>query len=850
MNLQMTLAARYLGGRKLRTALTTLAVIFGVLLVFGMNTILPAMVTALQANIQGMQGNVDFTITNISGGSFSTDVAARLQGLDGVRAASASLQRTVNLPADFADGNPARPDTLTAVNLIGITPEAARSIRAYAILHGRFLEASDSASAVISQTLADALSVNLGDTFRLPSAEGTTRLTVVGLLPGRMLPGNEEVLVNLPQAQKMVAEPGKVNIIELNVETFAGKARRAEIERTIQAALGDHYQVGTLMTGDEFFASMQLAQIMFSLFGVLAEFMGGFIIFNTFRTVISERRRDIGMLRALGATRRTVVGIILAEGLIQGLIGSVVGMLLGYLLAAGVLQLAQGPLSQFVNLKLGAPVVSPLLVGISLLLGVGVTVFAGLLPALNASKITPLEALRPSLAEVEYKRQTGKGFVAGVVLLILATAAILSERYALIIPGGILFLVGLVLVTPALVRPFAALFGRFIAWMYTRQGIGGLAQSNLTRAPSRVAVTASASMLGLAVIVAAGGLVTSMSGSIFDMLRQSLGSDYLLMPPSLGIWGSDVGANAGFAGQLRDIRGVDEVSTFRYASSMANGQAVSLLGIDPVAFPQVSGLHFMEGGPSVYNQIASGRALIANGAFMLATGARVGDTVELVTSEGEAPYRIAAVATDLLNAKMTTAFISQANLQADFGSSEDVFIQINLEKDADRQAVGAQIKKLAADYPQFKLIMGAEYFQAIKTMGGAAFSGIYILFAILAFPSLIAMLNTLTIGVIERTREIGMIRAVGGTRKQVRNMVVAEALLLAVIGTAFGIMGGVYLGYAFVSGIKIMFPMGYFFPWTGILAAVVVGLLFGALAALVPARQAAQLDIVEALRYE
>ncbi|RPI92076.1 MAG: FtsX-like permease family protein, partial [Chloroflexi bacterium] len=153
-------------------------------------------------------------------------------------------------------------------------------------------------------------------------------------------------------------------------------------------------------------------------------------------------------------------------------------------------------------------------------------------------------------------------------------------------------------------------------------------------------------------------------------------------------------------------------------------------------------------------------------------------------------------------------------------------------------------------YPQFKVVSGADYYASMQAMGGAAFSGIYILFAVLAFPSLIAMVNTLTIGVLERTREIGMIRAVGGTRKQIRSIVVVEALLLAAIGAAFGILGGLYLGYVFVSGIKIIFPMGYFFPLSGILAAAVIGLLFGALAAIIPARQAARLEIVQALRYE
>jgi len=132
----------------------------------------------------------------------------------------------------------------------------------------------------------------------------------------------------------------------------------------------------------------------------------------------------------------------------------------------------------------------------------------------------------------------------------------------------------------------------------------------------------------------------------------------------------------------------------------------------------------------------------------------------------------------------------------------------------------------------------------------AVFIGMYFILAFLAFPSLIAMVNTLTINVLERTREIGMIRAVGGTRKQVRRMVVAEALLLASVGTAFGILSGMYLGYVIVKALGVLFPMAKSFPLTGVLAGIVIGLLFGVLAAVIPAWQAARLLVVEALRYE
>jgi putative ABC transport system permease protein len=850
MNLQLTLAARYLAGRKLRTALTTLAIIFGVMLIFGMNAVLPTMIAAMQANVQGVEGEVDFTITSITGDAFPAQAASHLAEIEGVRAVASSFERTINLPADFVDNDPARPDRILAINLVGVTPEEARTVRAYPIVEGRYLSDSDSASAVIAQTLADAFSVKAGDSIRLPSISGLTELTVVGLLPASIGSENEIVLVTLSQAQKMTGETGKVNIIKVNGEAFANKTRRAEIQRDIEAAMGKNYKVGTLITGDEMFATMEMARIALSVFGALALFMGGFIIFNTFRTVVTERRRDIGMLRALGATRRTIVGAILTEGFLQGLLGSALGVFCGYLVAVGVLKFAQGPVSAFVNVKLGMPVIEPGLVILSILLGVGVTVLAGLLPAWNASKVTPLEALRPTVAEVEFKRQTGRSFWLGMAIMAVTALFILSGQSMLILPGGILFLVGLVLVAPGLIRPFASLFGKVVALATARQGIGGLAQSNLTRQPSRAAVTASTSLLALAVIVAAGGIVSSMKGTIQDMVQDSLGSDYVFVPPSVGLWGSNVGASPQLAEDLRAVPGVEVVSTLRYAPSQVKGQLVSVLGIQPDDFQKVSGLVFMEGSRAAYQDIASERALIANSVFMIGTGMRIGDSVELLTPDGQVPYRIAAVATDLLNAKINTVYISQANLQKDFGSAEDVFIQADLLAGADREVAGAQIKALGEDYPQFKVISGADYFRTLVAQFEAAFSAIYLLFAILAFPSLIAMLNTLTINVIERTREIGLIRAVGGTRRQIRNMVVAESLLLAAIGATFGIVGGLYLGYVLVTAIEVIFPMGYSFPVSGIVAAIVIGLLFGVVAAVIPARQAARLEIIQALRYE
>ncbi|HNH27306.1 MAG TPA: ABC transporter permease, partial [Anaerolineales bacterium] len=301
MKFQITLAARYLSGRKLRTFLTTLAVVFGVLVIFGMNIIMPTMLSALQVNVQSAEGKVDYTVTHISGEPFSETVAENLAAVDGVRVYAASLNRTINIPADFFDKDTSKLDTITAISLVGINPEAERSLRAFSLVDGRYLQADDSNSALVSRTFADSLHLEVGDTFLLPSADGTTELTVVGILPAQLTSGNETIWVNLPVAQTIMNALGKVNTISINTETTAMEERRAEVQTNIETTLGDQYHVGSLLSGTEMFASLELAQTMFNVFGVLALFMGGFIIFNTFRTIIAERRRDIGLLRALGA---------------------------------------------------------------------------------------------------------------------------------------------------------------------------------------------------------------------------------------------------------------------------------------------------------------------------------------------------------------------------------------------------------------------------------------------------------------------------------------------------------------------------------------------------------------------
>ncbi len=843
--LQISLAARYLSGRKLRTFLTTLAIMLGTLLIFAMNLVLPSMVKAFESNMLAASGQVDITITHESGEAFSERVLNKVRTIAGVRAITGSLSRTVNIPDDFF-GNA----QVTALTLTGIDPRSAQTLRNYPVKEGRFLRSKDDLVAVITTSLADSLQLRLGDELPLPTTEGVVALEIVGLLPERALPGNEEVLISLYEAGKLLDLPDRINTIDINLDTMDSTQREA-IQSQIEAALGDDYTIGALSSGSEIIGSIQMGQMIFSLFGFLALLMGGFIIFNTFRTIVAERRHDIGMLRAVGASRRTIIGVILTEGFIQGLIGSLVGISLGYLLGSGLIMAMSPMLEGFMHIQIKAPVVQPGLVITTIVLGVGVTLAAGLLPAFSAGRVTPLEALRPSIGE-SVQRATLIGTIIGVILIVLAVLGLISGDIGLTALGSFMFLAGLVLVGPALVKPIASVFSAIVAIVFARDGTGTLAEGNVTRQPTRAAITASATMIGLAIIVAMGGLIWSISGGFLDILQRSLGSDYLIMPPSVGVWSSNVGARSDLAEELRRVPGVEYVSSLRYAATSTNGKPLSLLAIDPAVYPKIASLSFQDGDAgTAYATLAGERAIIANGILASQAGLKVGNMVNLSTPTGVKPYRLVAIAGDYLNAKILTAYISQDNLKTDFRKDEDVFIQMNLSPGADAALVEPRLKAILEDYPQFKMISGKNYFEENRTLFNAAFSFYFVLLGLLALPSLIALLNTLAIGVIERTREIGMLRAIGATRKQVRRIVVAEALLLATLGTAFGLLAGLYLGYVFVLGLSVGgFPVEYVFPYYGILAAIAVGLIFAVLAAMLPARQAARMDIIRALRYE
>lgn len=827
---QMILMAwQYLKGRKLRTTLTTLAIVFGVALIFAMNLVLPGAEKAFQQSMDAETEGIDLNIVSPTGETFAPESPAdTLLQTEGVEAVTGVLRRRIILPKTQQF------DDITQIELVGVDLATVSRVRTYTLSDGRFLE--NSGEAVVAPDIAQS-----GETITVVATTGLKTYTVVGVLKeGGFTP---RVLISLPDAQKALDQPGLVNLLEV---AFKPEVDQDRLTAQIKKTLGDRYLYNT--TSNDEFAAMEVAYMIFSLFGVVALFLGGFLIFNTFRTVVLERRRDLAMLRAIGATRRQVVQMIMIESLLQGLIGSLIGLIVGYLMAAGMISLMSVVQQQFMSQLDIRVMITPGAFVLPVGLGMLCTLVAGYWPARRAGRTSPLEALRPA-SGVDVQRAARWGLIVGLGLMAFSLLLVLGSTRTTT-AGAVLFLVGTVIAGPGLVVPAARLFNPLLTLWFAREG--DLARSNMVRQPGRAAITASTLMIGLATFILVAAVVTGFNGLIDDLIDGNFASDIMILPTTLGTYSSIVGADEQVVGELRQLPEIDQIGELRHAAGTHNGQRLEVYGIEPQVYSQVSPLLFTKGdAEQAYAALPQGRNAILNPVAALLLGVDVGDTFELSTLEGKQSYHVAGIANDLLNFKLATIFISQANLKTDFNKTETIMMMINIRAGADPKAVSEQIKQVIQNYPQFTIEITSEYRATMEDLMAAGMSAFYFLGVLILIPAALGLLNTLTINVLERTREIGIVRAVGGSRGQVQRIVVAEALLLCLFGAAVGVLAGVVLSYGFTMAFSLVgWELDYVFPVMGIIAAIVIAIMLALFSSILPARNAARLDIIRALQYE
>jgi len=559
-------------------------------------------------------------------------------------------------------------------------------------------------------------------------------------------------------------------------------------------------------------------------------FVGAFTIFNTFSIIVGQRTRELALLRIVGANRRQVFRSVLGEAAITGLVSSVIGLGLGVLAALGLEALLRG---FGITLPPGSLVFEPRTAIVGLLVGVGVTVVAALGPARSAVRIPPVAALddRRSGPTASLRRRFIGGTALGLVGVILLAIGLAKPAIALVGIGAVCIFLGTATLAPAIARPLSSVIGRPLARVLGEPG--KLGRENSMRSPRRTAQTASALMVGLALVAAMSVFGASVSRSATSSADQAISADLIVSATGSGELSNSA---ASLASAVPGVTASSDVyqGQFEFQNALSQLTAVSTNNLaDTVILRMTSG----------------SSAALAHGELLIdSTTAQnkhlvVGDTVPTrFALTGPAALRIGGIFQT--NALIGSYLVSSAFFLSHYTPQPPgaLLLRTNGSSGVDNAVTNA-----LAPFPNLQVQTRAQFEQAQVSAVNQVLGLVYALLALAVLIALIGIVNTLMLSVFERTREIGLLRAVGMRRRQVRTMIRSEAVILAIFGAIIGIVIGTGMGIALVSSLKNQGITDIVVPYSSLVIFLILAALLGLIAASWPARRAAKLDVLAAI---
>ncbi len=583
-------------------------------------------------------------------------------------------------------------------------------------------------------------------------------------------------------------------------------------------------------------------------FAGVALFVGAFVIFNTLSITVAQRTREFATLRTIGASRRQVLVSVILEALVIGLVASIVGLFSGLGLAVGLNKL-------FEALNLDLPqtdtVFATRTIVVSLLVGTLVTVAAGLFPAVRATKVPPIAAVREGAELPRGRLSRLSPFIAAamVVLAVLALSygtlgddVALGNRFLLLGVGVLALFVGVAMLSSRLVRPLVKVVG--IPARRLGGAAGKLAEGNALRNPGRTASTAAALMIGIALVTFVAVLAQGLRVSNRDAIERQIQSD-LIVTSQDGY--SEFPAAAGTA--VEDAGFAEAVSHVRQDLAEISEKAGNVTGLDDHV-GDVYGFRWTEGS----DELLRG-GLGDDGALLPSNVAEdrdlaVGDTITVRSTDDRTKQFVVRGIYEgsPFYPLLGSASISSAAFDELYQRPRNRFTLVNVAGDPDA-AAKAELEAAVADFPDTRIFTRDEWIEKEDEEIGQFLTLLYVLLALSVIISLFGMVNTLALAVFERTRELGMLRAVGMTRRQVRRMVRHESVITALIGTALGLPLGIFIALLVTQALG-QYDLQFAIPGGSLIVFVIVAVFAGLLAAILPARRAARLRVLEALQYE
>ncbi len=847
-------ALKGLAGRKLRAVLTALAIILGVAMISG-----------------------TYVLTDTIDKAFSNIFTSVYAGTDAVISGKEAFQTDFGTPPPFPES------LLTDVRALPDVEAAAGGINDFAQLTNRDgdvistggaptlafgldatqdpfnpleLTAGDWATGpgeiVIDASTASKEGYAVGDRIGVVTKGPVAEFTVTGIAEfagQESLGGATFAVFSLGEAQKLFGKEGELDGIQISAKDGVSPQQLVD---QIQPILprGTKVQTGVQETQDatsdiEEFTSF--IRYFLLAFGFIALFVGAFVIFNTLSITVAQRVREFATLRTIGASRRQILLSVVLEALVIGILASVVGLFLGLGLAKALnaIFVAAG-----IDLPTAGLVFAPRTIVVSLLAGVLITVVAGLLPAIRATRVPPIAAVREGATLPKSRFSRFAPYVSlvvvaiGVALLVYGTLVDnigIGQRLGAIGVGVLALFIGVAGVSSRLVRPLA----RVLGWPASRIGgaAGRLARENSMRNPGRTASTAAALMIGLALITFVAVIASGLKSSVGDAIDRQVNAAYVVVSDD-NFSPFDPAPDEALAA----VPGTEVVGV-RGDRAEAFGGEENVTGVDPATIASVYDFDWVDGSNASLASLGEDGAVVEKG-FADDNDLAVGDDFRLTTPAGE-NFRVEVKAVyeappfwQMLGA----VSIPTATFDAAFRDPRNLYTFVNTEGGASPEAQAA-LESALVDYPGVKLDTKDGFSETQQNSINVLLNLLYVLLALSVIVSLFGIVNTLVLSVFERTRELGMLRAVGMTRRQVRRMIRHESVITALIGAVLGIVLGIFLA-ALVTQALSSEGLVFSVPVVSLIVFVVIAVVAGMFAAIFPARRAARLNVLQALQYE
>ncbi|MFD6262403.1 ABC transporter permease [Micromonospora chalcea] len=838
--------------RKLRLLLSGLAVVLGVMFVSGAFVLTDTLGRSFDAVFADAYAEVDVSVeakpkidvSTAEGMPLSTPMPASV--LDRVKAVPGVADAEGVVAAEGARMIGSNGKVVTSFGPPQLGQNWLGESDLLELREGRAPQADD--EIVINAALAEAGKVKVGDRVGVLTLAPKKEFTLVGVFGysgGRdSIGGANEVYFTTPVAQQLML--GKPDVFSnVSVQAADGTtpaALRDELART----LGADYQVKTgeqlaadasagLKEGLSFFNKILLG------FAAVALLVGTFLILNTFSIIVAQRTRELALMRAIGASGKQVIGSVVLEALAVGLIASVLGLAAGIGVGA-LLAYLFGQLAGGLTLAgLGVP--ASAVIG-AFAVGMLITVIAALLPALRASRIPPIAAMQDvATPDRPLTKVTVGGAVVtgiGAVLLFLGLGGHAGGSTLATILGGVLFaFIGVALLTPVISRPVVSLLGAMFSWSVP----GKLGRLNSGRNPRRTAITAAALMVGIALVTGVTVILDSAKGSIGKLAEDTIKAELVISGSTTGP--RPASFDPAVLEKAAAIPGVRMVSGEYGDMAVVGGERTWVAATSNVAaLQQIFGAKAAAGDIS---KLAADQMLVSSDTAK-ARNLTVGSTVPVQLSRGEArTYTVSGI---YESSQLTNPVTLPPQATADFAIPQPIQGFLQLAPGTSVGAVQPQVERLLADSPEVSVADRAAFIKQQTGQLDSLLQMIQILLALAIVIAVLGIINTLALSVLERTRELGLLRAIGLRRAQTMRMITVEAVVISIFGALLGVVVGTGLGAAVVEALKDEGITDLILPWGQMVTFLILAAIIGVVAAVLPAIRAARINVLGAIAHD